>query len=190
VATSWFKRRGSMKLDAGCGSTPQGDVNCDLFIMDAGHRTGTRDKFGEPINPKRIKNFIVCDVQHLPFRSNVFEVVYSSHVIEHVSNPLLFLRELVRVSNWRITLLCPHRLGDRLLNPPNPFHKSYFSSRWFERAIQLLGCFGVVTLSKIKLWPSNLLPLLHVPYEIQADFFKDKDMTYGFKNYPSGQGFH
>ena len=172
----------TLKLDAGCGSTPQGDVNCDLFIRDPGHRTGKRDKPGEILDPKRIKNFVVCDVERLPFRDEVFDEVYASHVIEHVNDPALFLHELLRVSSLHVTVLCPHRIGDKLLNPPNPFHKNYFGARWFETAMRVLGCSGVVTISQVKTWPSNLVHLLHVPFEIRADFYKSKVLSYGYKD--------
>ena len=63
-------------LDVGCGSFPSGNVNCDLYIKDVGHRW----QDGTEINYKRIGNFVLCDVQHLPFRANIFSSVYSSHV--------------------------------------------------------------------------------------------------------------
>ena len=86
-----------MILDVGCGVFPHGTVNCDCHIKDVGHRGKEAT-----INPKTIRNFVLCDGQYLPFKNNCFNLVYSSQVIEHVDNPELFLRELVRVSNSRI----------------------------------------------------------------------------------------
>ena len=79
-----------MILDVGCGNNPQGDVNCDIVKQD----TSTP--------------FILCDSQHLPFRPETFTTVHSSHVIEHVNDPVLMMEELLRVSNKHVTVKTPH----------------------------------------------------------------------------------
>jgi ubiquinone/menaquinone biosynthesis C-methylase UbiE len=73
-----------MILDVGCDSHPKGHVNIDV------NRTITKQK--------HIPNFILADAQNLPFRDKCFSLIYSSHVIEHLPNPLQALREWKRVA--------------------------------------------------------------------------------------------
>ena len=65
-------------LDVGCGLAPEGDVNTD-------------------IQKRRVPNFVQCDVYHLPFRDKAFTHVVMNHVLEHLHNPLVALKELKRV---------------------------------------------------------------------------------------------
>lgn len=66
-------------LDVGCGDTPAGDVNLDLFFYG------------------KWKNFIIGEAHHLPFKNGVFNKVYSKHCLEHLENPLKFFKEAKRV---------------------------------------------------------------------------------------------
>ena len=90
-----------MILDIGCGEEYQGDVNLDLFMYDSPHTI-------QCINPKYIPCFINGDAQHLPIRDNVFNIVYSKHVIEHLDYPLDALKEMNRVSNNKIIVIVPN----------------------------------------------------------------------------------
>jgi len=74
-------------LDVGCGGSEQfklhkvrGDINCDLL----------KPSF-------KIPNFVLCDVQHLPFKRNGFDKVFMYDVLEHLGNPLEALLEVKRV---------------------------------------------------------------------------------------------
>ncbi len=158
-----------MKLDVGCGDRPTGDVNCDLHVRDIGHRTGRKGILGETIDSRRTKDFVVCDVQFLPFRAGVFEQVYSWHVIEHVENPFLMLKEMIRVSNHTVLIICPHRLGDCLCKPRNPFHVGYFNKSWFFHAAKALGCFVRVDYSLYDGFPFHYFGLLRVPTELRVE---------------------
>lgn len=119
-----------MILDVGCGSKPQGNVNCDPFIKDMGHRQG-----GEILQVYRIKNFVLCDGQQLPFRNCIFEKVFSSHVIEHVKNPYKFLAEIVRVCKIGgcVDLRLPHRFS---YGAKYKGHINFFDYKWFANNIQ------------------------------------------------------
>lgn len=66
-------------LDVGCGDRPTGNVNLDLFFYG------------------KCKNFVIGEAQHLPFKNQVFEKVYSKHCLEHLENPLRFFEEAERV---------------------------------------------------------------------------------------------
>ena len=162
----------TLRLDVGCGYLPSGDVNCDLFVKNVGHRPMPKDLSGLPLKPKKISNFILCDVQYLPFKDSVFEEVFSSHVIEHVDNPFLLFKEMLRVSNSKIVVVCPHKLGDRLRGK-NIFHKHFFSKSWFYNAARRFpGCFVNVEYSKFAGVPSNFFPVFSVPLELRVEIRK------------------
>jgi SAM-dependent methyltransferase len=119
-----------VSLDVGCGDKPRGTVNCDLYLNQTFHRENrTR------INLSRIPNFVKCDAQYLPFKSNCFEEVICSHLIEHVKNPYLLLDELMRVckSKGIVYLSLPHRFSK---NAKNAGHIHFFSRRWFENNLK------------------------------------------------------
>lgn len=114
-------------LDAGCGSNegynfkPYSKANVFLDIESPS---------------KKIENFIVGDVSHMPFRDAVFEEVYCSHVLEHINNPLDALRELIRVCDGFLTVKVPHRFSKNAKKDPK--HINFFNARWFEKALEYL----------------------------------------------------
>jgi len=65
-------------LDCGCGFAQRGSVNVDL--------------------KKLFHPTVVCDGQHLPFKTAAFQKAFCDHVIEHIDNPEKLLDELCRVA--------------------------------------------------------------------------------------------
>jgi SAM-dependent methyltransferase len=122
-------------LDVGCGTNPVGDVNVDFFREGFNPQTGDQ-KSGELMLTSKVKNFVVADAEHLPFKDSVFVVVFSSHVIEHVHNPFLMLKEMCRVSKRKVVVRCPHRKGS---GAKRPFHLHYLDETWFKSAVTKLG---------------------------------------------------
>ena len=110
----------------GCGSRPTGDVNVDFFSGGWNSQEGDQ-KQGEFMNPRLIPNFVVAHAEFLPFRDEYFDVAFSSHVIEHVKNPLKMLLELLRVSKRKVIVRCPHRKGS---SAKRPFHINYLDEDW------------------------------------------------------------
>src|SRR3989337_2788327 len=102
-------------LDIGCGSSPKGDVNCDLYCLKTPHIM--EDHI---IIPRKIPNFVLCDLAHLPFKDDAFYVVNASQVIEHALEPVLMLKEMKRVSKSIVTLDVPNLR--RLTAEQNKFH--------------------------------------------------------------------
>lgn len=124
-----------MILDVGCGSRPKGDVNVDFFKGGWNRQEADQDK-GEFVDPKKISNYVVASAEFLPFKSGVFDVVYSSHTIEHVINPFRMFSELVRVSCRKVVVKGPHCRGS---GARRPFHVSYVDEDWFRVAAGQLG---------------------------------------------------
>ena len=92
-----------MKLDVGCGTNPKGDVNLDVSIDRSLHRHNAL------INVKKIQNFLLGDINCLPFRDKAFTETVCNHVLEHKGvNPNLAIREMVRVSSKKVIITLPH----------------------------------------------------------------------------------
>jgi len=109
-------------LDVGCGNSPKGDVNCDLFIGKTPHLMGKNNY----INPKKIPNFVLCKAEYLPFRDRSFDIVNASELLEHVINPSSLLAEMKRVSGDTVTLDVPNLR--RFFPEENPTHVYTWSS--------------------------------------------------------------
>jgi SAM-dependent methyltransferase len=99
-------------LDVGCGATPKGDVNVDLFPNDI-------KQCGVSWNPKNVKNFVLADAENLPFKDKSFEVLLAFHVLEHLKNPLKALHEWKRVADV-VTI-----------KVPSPYHIESTPSHFF-----------------------------------------------------------
>lgn len=89
-----------MILDIGCGTSPHGNVNLDILIT-----THEKEKY---IKFKKIDNFIIGDCCNLPLRKELFNIVYASHVLEHLIRPDLGLEEMKRVSNNKVIIRVPN----------------------------------------------------------------------------------
>ena len=112
-----------MRLNVGSGTAQtDADVNCDLYLKDVGHRDGST------ITATSLPNFVRCDGQKLPFKTGCFNVVYCFHVIEHVPNPEQLFNELLRVSNAKVVIRCPHKDGS---GAHLPSHRNFFGFEWF-----------------------------------------------------------
>jgi len=78
-----------LSLDIGCGKRKSFDINVDIN--------------------KRLKPDIACDAQYLPFKSESFDLIHCSHLLEHVDNPNLVIEEIKRVAkpNAKIIIKSP-----------------------------------------------------------------------------------
>ena len=157
-------------LDIGCGDVPQGTVNCDRYIIDVDNHRGNVAK----INPKKIPNFVVCDAAYLPFKRDAFDSVFSAQVIEHVDDPLLMVREMLRVSRGKVTVETVHRYGERFIHwrPAQArwcrlHHVNKFNWFWFYRVSQVLRCVKRDSYLKVFFYfPHRYFCLFRFPYEI------------------------
>ncbi len=83
---------GGVILDIACGGNPlpQATLLSDLHMGPSPHRTVPLARDQRP--------FIVLDIHHLPFKDKSIDYVYCSHVLEHVADPELACREIMRVA--------------------------------------------------------------------------------------------
>ncbi len=141
-----------MNLDVGCGDTPHPNANVlvdvSLFMLSE-NKENIRTRAG-----------ILADACHLPFRNKIFDWSYSSHTIEHVSNPQLMLRELERVTIFRVEIKCPSRWMKG--HKGNKYHKWTITRRWFNK----LGYSTYLNLTTIFIIPPFRIQL---PNEILAE---------------------
>lgn len=85
-----------MILSVGCGGNQEyphptlRDVNLDVRLPSV-----------------HVKNFFLADVMHMPFKDKVFDSVFASHIIEHMSDPGAFISECSRVGQ-SVELRFPH----------------------------------------------------------------------------------
>ena len=102
-------------LDIGCGYSAHKDakVVCDIQDLSSFYKD---------------KNFIKLSEGNLPFKDKEFDFVISSHVIEHVQDVSLFIKELERVSSKGYIEL-PTVLEDNLVFENK---KDHLWQMWFD----------------------------------------------------------
>lgn len=99
---------GSLVLEVGSGNNPrhESSILCDRFIHTNHQRAG---EFSIVIN----RPFVVADGYKLPFQDNAFDYVICSHVLEHLTHPEKFIKELTRVAKAGY-IEVPNIFGERL----------------------------------------------------------------------------
>lgn len=154
--------KGFNTLDVGCGISPRGEVNVDLYLTPESRGFGF-------INPKRTKNFVLASVNNLPFRPDTFEIVYCFDCIEHTGvKPIQALKELIRVSKDRIEVLVPHRYHP---DAKRTFHSNYFNVNWFRKGLARWGYPNIINTT----WKSpfhQALTIIQVPFKIHVVILK------------------
>ena len=100
----------NLVLDVGSGSFP---FPFATHLIDSSpnenfHRGGGEIKLDH-------RPFIVCNVEYLPFKSNSFDYILCSHVLEHVDNPKKACNEIMRVAS-KGYIETPTRLSDIMYN--------------------------------------------------------------------------
>jgi len=86
------------------------------------------------------ENFVICDAQHLPFRTQIFEESNCTHVLEHLKEPKLGFSELKRVSK-KGYVETPSVIYENILFG-YPFHLWFFVKKkgkiYFSKSIKLI----------------------------------------------------
>ena len=71
------------------------DIGCNLDAVPYAQTVADEINFSKFYEDKK---FVLIDNKKLPFRDKEFDFVYASHVIEHVEDVLIFIKELQRIS--------------------------------------------------------------------------------------------
>lgn len=79
-----------LEIGSGNNPNPRSDVLCDRYIHDNSQRAG---EFAAVID----RPMVVADGYRLPFKNKSFDYVICSHILEHMKNPTMFLKEVTRV---------------------------------------------------------------------------------------------
>jgi len=109
--------KNDLVLEIGSGDRPypRSDVLCDRYVTTTRHRQpGAKIVIDRP--------FVTADGERLPFKDKAFDYIITSHIVEHVDHPDLFLREIQRVGR-KGYLAFPKPLLERFYNAPP--HKWY-----------------------------------------------------------------
>jgi predicted SAM-dependent methyltransferase len=96
------------RLDIGCGSK-----KTNFFVGIDRHKTPSADILG--------------DINCLPIKSNTIKEVVCNHILEHVDNLTVTMRELHRIlkPNGLLFIKAPHT--NSLWSRSNPEHKTFFT---------------------------------------------------------------
>lgn len=96
-------------LDAGCGEgftldrLSKAKIGGSLIGAD---RSRTALNLGKELFPSL--NLAQADIYNLPFKDNSLDLIVCTEVLEHVKNPRMALRELLRVSKKYLVLSVPN----------------------------------------------------------------------------------
>lgn len=127
-------------LDIGCGHSPRGDVNVDLFVNPTAHRSqDQRVNDDKRLDTRAIPNSVRADAEFIPFRNDIFDSVVTYHTIEHTNNPLLMLSEmkLVCEKNGSLTSVCPSKYDS--LRRIKVLHRHQFDKESLGKALAESG---------------------------------------------------
>lgn len=114
-----------LEIGSGNNPNPRSDILCDRYLTDDSERAG-----GFKIRVDR--PFIVCDGYHLPFADHTFDYVICSHILEHMDEADLFLKEIARVAKAGY-IEVPRDISERLFGWP--FHD--WICEWTKKGITL-----------------------------------------------------
>lgn len=103
-----------LDVGSGNGPFPRADVLCDRYIED----TQRVDKLVID------RPFVIGDITALPFLDNSFDFIFCSHVLEHIDNPEMAIKELMRVGK-RGYIEVPTEFQEKM--------QSTVSHKWFVK---------------------------------------------------------
>lgn len=121
--------KGASVLDVGAGTCPYRSFfsHCDYKTHDFKKYTG--EKLGGTTEYGKID--FVSDISNIPVMDNSFDVVLCTEVLEHVSEPIKAIEEIVRIlkPNGRLFLTAP--LGSGLHQLPYHYYGG-FTPEWYK----------------------------------------------------------
>lgn len=173
-AIKHYISKNSMFLDVGCGAgyamlKAQEEFNCNCFGVDpdpGGHGVGRYKEFNKRLNIKKGVS------EDLPFQDESFDIIFCSHVLEHVENEKLSLEEMKRV-------LKPE--GTLIIGMPTATMSwiSFFTELLFTTHQRLFNLiFGYIPFVK-----AHKISLINFFLPTSHSFPRAKTILYDFKHY-------
>lgn len=163
-----------LTLECGCGGATISD-----WLSQLGHDTVAIDFSEEALSVAKNNfalvgvsgQFIICDVEHLPFRESVFDVVMSFGLFEHFTDPRPHTQEMIRVLRTEGLLfmdVVPKRftiqtLADGFTKLSRVLRRKPLPPRYFEiqmDARQLKEFFEPFALQDLKVVGNRPFPIL------------------------------
>ena len=105
--------RSDLVIDIGSGDKPfwRADVYLDKSAL------GSEQRYSSKGIIKDFGLFVDSDISKTPFKNKTFDFSFCSHVLEHVENPELAIKEIVRISkqgyievpNGIMEMICPYQ---------------------------------------------------------------------------------
>lgn len=154
-------------LDVGCGPDGCGNVNVDLVF------NGRIPYSGTYVDAEKISNPVKADAHYLPFKDETFSSVYSRALLEHVDDPSVALKEMMRVARNEVFFIVPHRFfREGILKGQPKTHKHFFSTLATKKWVR--NCVGYIPITRImyKGFPSDTISLVRLPWLIEASIKK------------------
>jgi ubiquinone/menaquinone biosynthesis C-methylase UbiE len=105
-------------IDIGSGDKPF--WRADVFVDDLS--LGNDQRFTDTQTIHTIGHFVNANAEHLPFKNKTFDFSFTSHLLEHVTDPGAVIDEIVRVSKRGYI-----EVPNGILETVNPFE----SHLWF-----------------------------------------------------------
>jgi ubiquinone/menaquinone biosynthesis C-methylase UbiE len=114
-------------LEVGCGrgylagklAKKNAVTGCDIVIADS-----VREKYGEV-------KFVEANIEHLPYKDHSFDVVVTTHTLEHVKDLPAAVRELKRVAKNDLIIVVPKQ---RPYKYTFSLHTQFFPYDWSLQA--------------------------------------------------------
>jgi 2-polyprenyl-3-methyl-5-hydroxy-6-metoxy-1,4-benzoquinol methylase len=100
-------------------------------------------------------DFIIADATKIPFKNGIFDIVVSFETLEHLKNPIDFVREITRVLKKRglLILSSPNGLFKQVFD--NPYHYHEYDLKELK---ELLG----TNFTDLELYGQQNLPVLYM----------------------------
>lgn len=151
----------ALVLDVASGGKPywRSDVLMDKFVFDNSERDA--DLIID-------RDFVVGDVVRLPFKDKAFDFVIARHILEHLPDPEVFLKELQRVG----------KAG--YIETPSSFSESLFGWPFHLWEIDVVG--GVLEIKTKNKTQNNQLKKISRYFDTDKDlkrfFFKNRNLFF------------
>jgi ubiquinone/menaquinone biosynthesis C-methylase UbiE len=134
---------GESVLDIGCASGIALGMH-KLFKPKINAEGFEGNSEAKPLWEERKLNVSIGDIYALPFLDNHFDTVYSSHVLEHLTDPKKAIEESIRVAKKRVIHSVPSgNVDDKNHGTPHLHYfnrinfKSLFDEKYYSKIILL-----------------------------------------------------